>query len=152
MNMVAHSFGGLVAFDVIKLMYKAGRQVRICLSDASPDALKIFGHHAFGDVWADNFDSQFLCRLLRSMDVKNIQMVPSRVISIKSRLAYKIYKYPLVFRHNRQFVSVRRQSRNIVSNFTRILCFRLERCESVLDRYVSRGTFDAILRRGFPEA
>lgn len=74
-NIVAHSFGGLIAIDLIKLLEANGTQVRLCLTDSSPYALKIFGLHAFGDVYSADFETNMIIVLLNSLDIKNIDQV-----------------------------------------------------------------------------
>lgn len=74
-NIVAHSFGGLIAIDFIKLLEAKGTNVRLCLTDSSPYALKIFGFHAFGDVYSAEFETNMIIVLLNSLKIKNIEQV-----------------------------------------------------------------------------
>lgn len=77
-NIIAHSIGGLVALDVINLLESEGHKVRLCLSDSSPYALKIFGMHTFGNIYASDFEEKFLLDLITAMGIQDTEKVKNQ--------------------------------------------------------------------------
>lgn len=76
MNILGHSFGGMIAMEVVRKLENEGKDIRLCLTDSTPYAVKVMTSEAFGDIQqSDEFESNLLLNIANCLEFREIILV-----------------------------------------------------------------------------
>lgn len=82
-NIVAHSYGGLIAMKLISRLESQSKQnVRLCLIDSSPFAIKYMIEKTYGSICERNeFENTMLFKFLNWMKLDNVEQVELNLVN-----------------------------------------------------------------------
>lgn len=76
MNVIGHSFGGIVAVETVRQLEAEGKNIRLCLTDSTPYAVKEMTTQAFGDVRrCDEFENNLLINIANCIEFQDQKLV-----------------------------------------------------------------------------
>ncbi|XP_065219447.1 uncharacterized protein LOC135844963 [Planococcus citri] len=75
-NVLGHSYGGIIAVELIRRLEKEGKRIRLCLTDSSPYAMKMMTNRSFGDVHQiDEFEKKLILNIANCVEFRDKNML-----------------------------------------------------------------------------